>query len=610
MKPYLIMKHNLLRNLTAAALVAGVSLGASAIPAKPGLRSYTQPDGSKIMIELRGDHRHNAVFSEDGYLLMTNAEGGYEYAIADPSGRPVLSGVVAQSPKMRSATERQLLATIDREAMRSELQKDLERIPVRRSKALTRTPGDTEDRLGLCPTSFPHFGSPRALVILVEYSDRKFNLGDNAHDYFNNMLNEEGFSGYGATGSARDWFIANSNGQFSPQFDLYGPVTLPNKMSYYGKDFGGTGGEELNAHEMVIDACKILDPDVDFSVYDTDGDGYVDNVFVFYAGYGQNSSGLASTVWPHSADIEYYTNGVLPEHDGVKVNHYACTNEQPTDYDHPDGMGTFIHEFSHVLGLPDLYSTVYNNAFTPGEWSTLDYGPYNNEGRTPPNYSAYERYVLNWMTPRTFDYTGDYKLNPLGPDNDILILPTENPLEYYLFENRQPQGYDTYLPGHGMLVWHIDYIEEQWIANSVNNNSKHQCVDLIEADDRRSDFTLPGDPFPGTSKVTSFTSTSVPALLSWNNQPLGVEITNIAEKDGIITFDADVKDAPEGSASISESIYASDLSVNGRTLRSTSLIEVYDLTGRLAASGNEITLTEPGLYVVRNNGATRKIVIR
>lgn len=190
-----------------------------------------------------------------------------------------------------------------------------------------------------------------------------------------------------------------------------------------------------------------------------------------------------------------------------------------------------------MLGLPDLYATTYNPAaFTPGSWSILAHGPYNNEGRTPPNYSAYERSALGWLDLAELDKPADISLNPIS-SNEGYKITTERPNEYYVFENRQQEGWDKYIPGHGMLVWHIDYDETRWNNNLVNTNASHQYVDIVEADNILTDATVAGDAFPGTRHVTEFTDDTAPSMLSWSGARQNKPITRIEESaDGVISF--------------------------------------------------------------------------
>lgn len=344
------------------------------------------------------------------------------------------------------------------------------------------------------------------------------------------MLNEDGFDDYEGTGCAAEYFRECSDGRFRPVFDVYGPVTLRNKRSYYGGN--DWSGNDRNPEKMVIEACQELDSSIDFSDYDRDGDGYIDNVFVFYAGQGEASGGPSESVWPHSWEMS--ATGQQLTFDGVVLDRYACSNEWENG--RPDGIGTFVHEFSHVMGLPDLYATSYTSAFTPGAWSVLDYGPYNNGGRTPPLYGAFERYALGWMSPVEISGNMNATLPAIG-NNVAGMIRTDSPNEFFLLENRQQTGWDRYIPGHGMLVWHVDYNDYQWNANTVNNSASHQYVDIEEADNIRNDATRDSDTFPGASGITAFTDTTSPSMLTWQRKPLGMPITDIAENsDGSVTF--------------------------------------------------------------------------
>lgn len=328
-------------------------------------------------------------------------------------------------------------------------------------------------RYGLFPgSSFPAKGEQKALVILVEFADCEFFTPD-ANQYFTSLLNAEGCDLDGATGSARDYFVQNSSGIFLPDFDVYGPVTLSQPVKYYGGN--DRWGNDEAPHKMIIEACQLLDSEVDFSLYDRDGDGTIDNVFVFYAGRGEATSGGANTVWPHSARITEWEPMTEYLFDGVMLDSYACTNEQVGN--HTCGIGTFCHEFSHVLGLPDLYATSYSTAFTPGDWSLLDSGSYNNGEKTPAGYSIFERYALGWIDPKVI--TGAEQEITLRnvAENDGGIIATARENEFFLLENRQQTGWDTYIPGHGMLVWHVDYRESVWVNNTVNNSQRHQYVE-------------------------------------------------------------------------------------------------------------------------------------
>ncbi len=503
--------------ITSVALSACV--GAFAVPAKPGLVTMRQADGTELKVRIVGDERSHHYLTEDGYLIV-NKENIFYYASTDAHGNIVCSDIQARSVGMRSAEARDYLAKVDLPAVMTAL----ENRDVRRRAA--RSP---RRNVGLFETGFPSKGEQKGLVVLVEYKDVKFNLSD-PYDYFNRMLNEDGFSDYGGTGCAAEYFRESSVNQFRPRFDVYGPITLSQNMSYYGgNDYNGN---DSHPEQMAIEACRQLDPTVDFSEYDRDGDGYIDNVFVFYAGRGEASGGSPNSVWPHSWNVTSATNTPYI-FDGVRLDRYACSNEW--EGSRPDGVGTFIHEFSHVMVLPDLYATSYTGAFTPGAWSVLDYGPYNNDGRTPPLYSVYERYALGWISPQVIDRPANMTMETISR-NKACIIPTADENEFFLLENRQQEGWDKYIPGHGMLVWHVDFDEYVWAQNTVNNNASHQYVDLEEADGRPNEYTRAGDAFPGTGNVTSFTDDTNPSMRTWNGTRLNLPITGITETGGVIRF--------------------------------------------------------------------------
>lgn len=508
----------ILRVFTLILSLIFISNEVKAVPAKPGLISVRQADGTELQVRIVGDEHHHYYLTEDGYLLV-NDNDTYYYSDVDDKGQLLRSQFVARPAAQRQPQEKAWLATIDKSQL-------AEKLSARAKSSQNRAP---RRNVGLFETGFPSKGKQKGIVILVEYQDTKFSL-DDPYDYFNRMLNEKGFNDYGGTGCATEYFETSSNGQFQPEFDLFGPITLSKNMKYYGGN--DMYGNDSNPEQMVIEACQQLDDIVDFSEYDRDNDGFIDNVFVFYAGRGEASGGMSSTVWPHSWNITEATSTTY-NFDGVQLDRYACSNEW--EGSRPDGVGTFIHEFSHVLGLPDLYATSYTSAFTPGSWSVLDYGPYNNNGCTPPLYSIYERYSLEWIEPTVIDGPTNITLKEISA-NKGCIIKTENEDEFFLLENRQQKGWDKYIPGHGMLVWHVDFNQYIWNQNTVNNSASHQYVDLEEADGTQNEFSRDGDAFPGAKQITSFTDDTKPSMRSWSGHRQELPITDIAENGGIITF--------------------------------------------------------------------------
>ena len=445
-------------------IVCSVSLWA--VTATPYPFTMTQPDGTTITVRLHGDEYHSYYTTEDGTPLRRLDNG---FFVEDYTVKENFASTAAQR---RAASIRP------------------------REEA----------------TKFPLTGSPKSLVLLVGFKDLPF---EQSLEDFNKLLNQSGYDYNGATGSCRDYFIAASDSVFQPQFDVYGPFTVDGNMADYGAENGDT--HDKDPYSMVIDACVTASENgVDFSQYDTDNDGVLDNVFIYYAGHNQAEGGPANSIWPHKASVAWRNARV----DGKYLATYACTSE----YSGSAGtrrasIGTFCHEFGHVLGLPDLYDTGYKY-YTVSNWSIMCSGNYNNNGRTPPTYSAYERFFLGWLSPKQLTEKGQYSLEPLQEANQAYLIADKthnlnggspNPSEFFILEYRTKTGWDTYLPGSGMLVWHIDYLASAWYQNTLNDGPNFLRIHMEEANGifwnqrKNGENGRTSDPYPGTNNVTSFT---------------------------------------------------------------------------------------------------------
>lgn len=515
-----------------------------AIPAYPKPLKVKQADGSWITIQMHGDEHGHYVMTSDGIPLVFNArQENYEYADWK-DGKVQASGIKAVEAFERTAKVKAFVESLDKSAIlesfkRARLQQLQQTLSSRRNASLKAGSNPQKEKLN----NFPTIGEVHSLVILVQFADTKFStVGSDAHQFFNNMLNEPGFTySNGANGSARDFYLNSSNGRFQPQFDVIGPVTLPEKYSYYGANQGSSVDNPARLEQFVREACTLADPLVDFSQYDHNQDGYIDNIYFFYAGKGEADSGDGNAIWPHSA---YYSDMAkdagLSETslklDGIEVGNYTCSNEINGTLitPQPAGIGTFVHEFGHVLGLADHYDVNYGmTTFAPGSFDTMAQASYNNNGNTPAAFSAYERACLGWLD-LTVLKNGVDSLNVLPDLNDsnkAYVVPVggTNDEEYFIMENRQKKGWDAFIPGHGMLLWHIDYDAKAWEKNELNITGTHQRVDIVEADNKLTDNTRAGDPFPGTSNVTQCN------LTSWAGGKV-MSLDDIEEKDGIINL--------------------------------------------------------------------------
>ncbi|MDE6278100.1 MAG: M6 family metalloprotease domain-containing protein [Muribaculaceae bacterium] len=317
-------------------------------------------------------------------------------------------------------------------------------------------------------------GSP-ILVILVQYKDIKFTHLNPAR-YFGDMMNVEGFSELGARACVREYFESQSGGKFRPVFEVQGPVTLSQNRSYYGSN--STSGADKAPEDMYLHGASAIDASVDFSRFDNDGDGKVDNVVIIYAGPSEADSGLTSCVKPHAGSLAEKKKSMTL--DGVSLDKYICLNEW--DGGHPTGQGPIVRVLCEALGLPGLgHTTEVGASFTPGPWSVMDRGHLAAEGIAPVGMSLFERYALGWAQPRIIDGPTTASLAPLGESGEGYLLPTERKNEFFLLENRQQTGYDTELPGHGLLIWHVDMNRPEGMTSGVNDIASHQYVDIVEA---------------------------------------------------------------------------------------------------------------------------------
>lgn len=550
------------KSIITASLILSAT-AASAVKAYPGPIDFIQPDGTIIQIFLHGDEKMHYATTPDGCYLKPDINGKLEI-----SNSRNIEDIATISSRQNSCSN------YDRYS--------------------TKSLGEAKYRYS--NSAFPTIGDPHSLVVLVEYQDFRFTDADPL-SYYNDFLNGDNFNRDGATGSCRQFFIDNSRGLFSPTFDVFGPVLLKNNRRYYGS------GDESNAYQMVVEAVEALDDDIDFSRYDHNGDGLVDSIYIIYADKGQNDGGPAESVWPYSWEL--VDEGVTLIADGVQFNTYGCSNEL-NGKGRINGIGTFTHEFGHVLGLPDLYNTVnsYDNT-TPCKWSTMDSGNYNNDGRTPPNLSAFERYSLGWTDPEEILMENDYSLENLSTSNRAFKITTEEePDEFFILEYRLQKGWDSFLPAEGMLIWRCEFIQSVWDDNSVNDNSRHHYVELLRADNEylTSDSSYRGDPYPGSMGITEITSTSSPALKSWYSQRTlnVISIKNIREEEGMIKFYATVKEnrIPSGIEIVNDKL---SIEIKGNTIYlSEGKMELYDISGRrlgILSPTSPITVSK-GIYII------------
>ena len=489
------------RLITALALLLAGVFAARAVPAYPGPVKVTQPDGSTVTIQLHGDENFHWITNELGEY-MERDDQGFLHKVS----KAVIDARAAAAPyngNMRRISEPQRASSIS-------------------------------------------IGEKRFLVLLIEFTDRPFTK---SREDFNNLICQKGYGGYG---SVYDYYTFQSQGKLQPTWDVYGPVRVSHNMSYYGGN--DSYGDDKSPDGLLAEALRILDSQVDYRQYDNNGDGYVDNVFFFYAGYSEAEGASSDCIWPHSWTLQVnYSSMVL---DGVRFDSYACGSElMGTKGSKMDGIGTFCHEFGHVLGLPDFYDTdYYSNGmadYTPDTFSVMDSGSYNNDSATPPNLSAMERYILGWMDkPTALSNSGRYSLESIST-NKAYMLPSDVKNEYFIFETRDGTGWDSRInkyaqgtPVQGLVVYQADRSNNKvsgsikayslWNYNKINAYSVHPCFRIIPA---RESYRHDRWVYPYGS-TTEFTPEA------WSGNELGYTLRDISFDGGRVSF---ILEGPEGS---------------------------------------------------------------
>lgn len=543
------MKKGLL--LLLLAIIVPISLFAARAYPRP--KTITQPDGSTITIIGHGDEFRHYVTTTDGYTVIKGNDGFYRYAVS-AGGRLKASQVKASDVNCRTSFEINFLASIDRNLKPSisATGEKLRKLAVRNDapfcQSMKRTGmKKTVSNVKTEPTNY------RGLVILVNFTDRKFSRGENARQLVDDMMNKPGHTSYvdpllngifRCTGSVRDYFFDNSNGKFLTEFDVVGPIEIDEDQYY------------INSTERTYELCKKVletaDSEIDFSRYDSDGNGEIDMIYLLYAGYASVYQGNDERlVWPHAG--HFGDSDFTLTLDGKRVGRFACSSEIYgwEDYDDLflDGIGIIVHEFSHVLGFKDHYDVSGYLNEDPGAWDVMAAGNYNGVfNDTPCGYNSYEKYAAGFISPRTVDRSDageSVSLRPLSSFDDALRFRSTQDSTIFIIENRQFEKWDQHLPGHGMLVWRVDSCDNvYWDNNALNVNGRLHFKLIRAMGATRTLFQeiedTDYDPFPGTRNVTDLTNYSFESdLLSDLNYPSPVILRDIEETDGIIHFTLD-----------------------------------------------------------------------
>lgn len=564
---------------------------ANAVPAKKLQKVITLANGTQVSVELRGDEYLSWWEGTDGTAYRTTATDENVFEAFD---------LEAQKP---AAAARRARTEQGRVARLARVKNSLK--------------GADDKMRGLGGDHITYKGVKKGLVVLVDFKNKKF-ADEHDLEYYKNVINGKDFTdeAEGYVGSVRDYFLAQSNGQFELDFDVVGPVTMSKNYGYYGND--GAYQKDEKVYEMIKEASDAIQDQVNLKDYDWDGDGEADQVFFLYAGLGQASGGSYSTIWPHESQLLYWPCGVLSYPTG-KINTYACANElQPETQGSSRyisaGIGTICHEFSHCLGFADMYDTSGGGAYGMAVFDVMDQGSYNGNGFVPCNYTAFERIYAGWVEAIELDAPATVKDMKSVSDygHPFIMYNYKNTNEYFLLENRQNTGWDKGLYGsNGLLIVHVNYVPSRWINNTVNvitgtGNNRIQCCTVVNADGSRdmSDFySLQGDLYPyevkGVTMNDEFTDDSEPAAKLYNKNSdnsyyLGIPITQIKRSKGSISFlvcGGDDKNV------IDNTFKGVVDGINGVTVvKKTVDNRIYSIDGRYL--GTDASALGKGIYVV------------
>ena len=598
-----------------------------AIPAKKSWKVVSQSDGTTIKVSQAGDEHLHYYITEDNVPIYKAADNRYCYLTIE-SGKLHNSGVLAHESAARSAKELQVMNTIHDLAPIARQMAAKKRSAAKRCVRPDRLP--SKDDISVFK------GSKKALVILAAFSDKSFSKGDDAIvKFYDEVLNQEGYSQNGAAGSVHDYFKDMSRGEFDLTFDIVGPVKVSKSATYYGGPSPIMGGTD-HIGEFITEAIKKADEkcDIDWKKYDWDDDGEVEQVFVLYAGYGQATGGPTGTIWPNAWTLDEALqnsdgNGGFSI-DGVFINQYACSNELYLDSGTvPMGLGVFCHEFSHCMGLPDMYDTNYGSTPTMGDWDLLAGGSYNGPqgiGWCPAGWTSYERAYAGWLE-LTELKAGDIIKGMTSleeADGKAYVIYNDNHKdEYYLLENHKGMGWDKYTPENGLLIIHVDYDKELFDNNIVNSkgeftpaegydryftNDHPRMAPFSRVRSIQNDtyfYTYPMDAPRGV--VDSLTDTSKPAAELYNaladgSKLMGKPVYNIEkDDDGNISFTFMTKE--KETDAIQDIAMAED---------TTGDDTVYDITGKKAGRIGDIKngSLKAGIYIIGGKRLQKKVLMK
>ena len=479
-------------------------------------------NGEDVYIQLCGDENCKYALDENGYTILPTSDG-WKYAMLDEQG------CVKASQYLLSAKENMRSETL---SFLSRTQKNI--IP-KRSDSVFCKQLSQDARLS------PAIGTRKALVILMQFRDTKFTKSQN--DFFR-LFNEREYKEEGALGSVYDYYQWASYGQLHLVSDVLGPFEAKNNMSYYGGNTG-VGGNDKNPYALFSEALEYAINEINLSDYDADGDGFLDNIHIIYAGYGEEAGASANAIWAHEMTFRTITI------QGMKIDRYSCAPELRGNRGSGiSRIGPHCHEIGHALGAMDYYDTDYETGGSyqgTGKWDIMASGSWNNDGISPADFNPYVKvYNYGWTEATSLKHDETNIIGISSKMGNIYRVNTSVSNDYFLLENRNNKEFHSAEPGPGLLIFHIGpNLQARAATNTINSTYPQQCYVVCASSTYTSptakpisygDINSAGCPFPGTSNNTRFSDNSTPAAFTVSGKTTGINISKIAFDGENIVF--------------------------------------------------------------------------
>lgn len=505
-----------------------VSMYVEAVIAYPGIIDFKQPDGSSIKVRMMGDEFNHWAETEDGYSLLYDDDGYLTLARYDDDGNLVPSDLRISSHNAQSVQLMGVKRTVGKHAQFSEAQ----RAEATRFMQYARGTLRNADISFVNKPKSAVTGKKKFLLLLMDFPDKPITFNKSAFDPF---LNSKGYRKDGNNGSVRDYYLENSFGQLDLTWDVAGVYRAAHASRYYGDE------SSFAAAELLVEGLEQAAAQYDLSDYDNDGDGIVDCVHMIYAGYGEEAGAGSDCIWAHSVSVPL-GSGYICRYDGVQVNSYSCSPElMGNSGNSMTKIGVLCHEVGHVLGASDFYDTDYGvNGEYPGSgsWDLMGSGNWNGDGGCPAHSNPYIKiYDYQWASPINVTQAGSYSLTAKSADGFIRI-DSKTSGEYFLLECRSKSGFDSDVPGHGLMIWRASENLSRSASGKINASHKQQfypvaanATSAIPTSSPKSygDPDKDSAPFPGSKNVKSFTDETVPSMKSWSGAATELPITEITE---------------------------------------------------------------------------------